>query len=114
MGQDVRISFPAGSAAEQSRLAASLGSALKSVKGIEKTEVLRVREDAQDPGTILSIVLSGPAVVLAAKALGAWLKRNNQSDVTIERPDGKIILRNMRSEDVPKAIKALQEVLDPG
>jgi hypothetical protein len=110
MGTEFRITFPEASSAEQSRLATKLQNALGEVEGVQ-TAVLREREDTQDPGTILSVVLGAPAVVYAVKALAAWLARNNQSGAVLTLPDGTIVLKNMRSQDVAKAIEALNKVI---
>jgi hypothetical protein len=47
---------------------------------------------------------------MAVKALGAWLVREHAS-VTIERPDGTVVLKNMKSGDVPNAIAALKDLI---
>jgi hypothetical protein len=91
-------------------LAPKLQDSLVGVTGV-KTDILRERQDAQDAGAILSIVLAAPAVIAAVKAIGAWLARNNQSAVDITLPNGTVVLRNMRSEDVPKAISALEKIV---
>src|SRR6266576_5349620 len=101
MELELRFTFPASSMAERSKLATSLEGDLHD-KGLKSTQVLRERPDTQDPGTILSIVLGAPAVVFAVKAIAAWMIRNNQTNLTIERPDGTVVLRNS------EAIKALE------
>jgi hypothetical protein len=106
MAADLRITFPDVSAAARSRLASDLRDTLLQVKGVSSLSVLRERRDTQDAGSIVSLVLAAPAVVMAVKALGAWLVREHAS-VTIALPDGTIILNGMKSRDVSKAIEAL-------
>lgn len=106
---EFRIRITGASAAEGNRLAPQLQDSLAGVSGIT-TEILRERKDAQDLGAILSIVLGGPAVIAAVKAIGGWLARNNQSAVDITFPNGVAVFKNMKSEDVPKAIAALEKV----
>ena len=107
---EIRIAFDGASAAEGNRLAPNLQASLSGVAGI-KTTIVREREDAQDAGTIISIVLGAPAIAATVKALGAWLTRANQTGVTLMLPDGTVVLKNMRSEDVAKAITALEKAL---
>src|SRR5262249_9174024 len=108
---EFRITFPDVSAAARTRLASDLRDTLAQVSGVSNPSVLRERLDTQDPGTIVSVVLAAPAVVVAVKALGAWLVREHAS-VTIERPDGTIVLKNMKSGDIPNAIEALKNLVD--
>jgi hypothetical protein len=109
--QEFRITFPDVSAAARSRLASGLRDTLAHVKSISNPSVLRERPDTQDSGTILSVVLAAPAVVMAVNALAAWLDREHAS-VTIERPDGTVVLKDMKSGDVPNAIEALKNLLE--
>jgi hypothetical protein len=60
------------------------------------------------------VVLAAPAVVLAVKAIGAWLVRENVSGVTITLPNGSVILEKMNSKDIPKAIEAVKKVVEHG
>jgi hypothetical protein len=101
----LRIRFPNESVRQQSLLAADLEASI--VREVDSTRIIKEREDTQDPGTILTIVLGAPAVVGAVTAIGAWLVRKNQSSATIEDDQGRVIFKNMRSEDVAAAIRAI-------
>lgn len=97
------------SSAEQSRLVTSLEEKMREVKGVTGAQIKREREDSQDAGTILSIVLAGPAVIAAVKALEAWLARNNQARITIKTSDGQSIdASGLESGDVPKIVEAIK------
>jgi hypothetical protein len=109
--QEILVTFPEETAAKRSQLASSLYDVLSDAHEIGECEIKRERPDTQDSGTILSIVLSAPAIVLAVNKLAAWLTRNNQAGLTITLPDGKVVVRNLKSEDVPKAIDALKAVV---
>jgi hypothetical protein len=111
MTGEFRITFPGSSAAERSRLASQMADALAQIDGVQ-TSVLREQPDTQDPGTILSVILGAPAVLLAVRAVATWLVRNNQSGVTIELPNGTVIAQNMKSEDVPKVVEALKSIVE--
>jgi hypothetical protein len=108
----LRIRFPERSSREQSLLAAELEGVL--AQHVEETNLVKEREDTQDPGTILAVILGTPAVVGAVSAIGAWLIRKNQSGVTIEDEGGRVIFTNMESKDVAAAIKAVQTRSHPG
>jgi hypothetical protein len=109
MSGELRIIFSDSSPAEQSRLASTLRDSLVAIKDV-RASILREHPETQDPGTTLSVILAAPAVVLAVKALAAWLVRHNQSGITIQKADGTVIIKNMRSEDVPKVIEALKDL----
>ena len=105
------LSFPTETPALRSQLSMSLGDSLQLLEQIGPVELLRENPDSQDAGTILSIVLSAPAVTLAVRAIAAWATRHNQARIDITTPDGTIVVSGLDSGDVPKAIKALDGVL---
>lgn len=108
MTGELFISFPGVSSAEQSRLTNSLRDQIDHLDDVQ-TSIKREREDTQDPGTILSIVLGAPAVVLAVKELARWAMRNHQPSVVLEIPGKtKVEFKNLKSDDVPKALEALK------
>jgi hypothetical protein len=111
MVQELIIGFPNATMAQQALLANDLYEALELMPELDKVKLVRTREDAQDTGTLISIFLAAPAVVVLAKGLAAWLTRQNQARVTIKLSTGKIVLENMQSSDVTKAIKALDSVI---
>jgi hypothetical protein len=108
----LRIRFPDKSSREQSLLVSELQSVI--APAVETADIVKESEATQDPGTILTIVLGAPAVVGAVTAIGAWLVRKNQSGVTIEDESGRVIVKNMKSEDVAAAVKAIQTRPKPG
>lgn len=110
---ELLLRFSGASQAEGNRLAPKLEDALTIVAGL-KTEIRRERQDAQDAGAILSVVLGAPAIIAAVKAIGAWLARNNQAGLDISLPNGSVVIKNMKSEDVPKAIAALEKIVAQG
>lgn len=111
MSNCIQVSFPGASDAEKGQLVSDLQHTVEGVEGVQGTSILRERSDTQDAGTILSIVLGAPAVVLIVEGIANWMNRKNQGIVEIETENGKISLRNMNSEDVNKAIAALTLVL---
>lgn len=68
----------------------------------------KIDPNAQDIGTILGIVLAGPAVVAIAKGIADWMRRTGQGSITIVRPDGtRVEITNIASADIPKTTAAL-------
>ena len=110
---EIRVVISDASAAEGNRLVPKLQDSLVGIPNL-KAEVLRERQDTQDAGAILSIILAGPAIIAAVKAMAGWLARNNQSAIDITLPNGTVVIKNMKSEDVPKAIAALEKVVSGG
>jgi len=106
----LNVSFPGVSEAEKSRLASSLRDALSGVQGVEAS-VEKTNKNSQDPGTILTIVLTAPAVIAAVTALNAWLVRSNQGGVTVTTPEGRVVMSNLDSKDMPSAIEAVKAAL---
>jgi hypothetical protein len=101
----LRLRFPNENVRQQGVLVSELQAAL--ARNVDSSDIIKEREDTQDPGTILTIVLGAPAVMSVVTAIGTWLVRKNQSGVTIEDNDGRIIFKNMKSEDVAAAIRAI-------
>jgi hypothetical protein len=102
----MRIRFPEKSSREQSLLVAELEPIL--APKVDTVKIVKEKDETQDAGTILTIVLGAPAVVGAVSALAAWLIRKNQSGAIIEDENGQVILTNMESKDVAEAVKAIQ------
>ena len=106
----LRLRFPSKSSREQSLLVAELQQVLAAK--VDSAEIVKQRDDTQDAGTILTVVLGAPAVVGAVSAIAAWLIRKNQSGAVIEDEFGRVILTNMESKDVAAAVKAIEEHRD--
>jgi hypothetical protein len=106
------ISLSGTSEALRSRLAQDLSEEFSSVKELRNSELLHEKPGTQDAGTIISIILAGPAVLAAVRALRAWAVRNNLSSVVISKADGtKITLDNLDSGDVGPAVEALKGII---
>jgi hypothetical protein len=84
MTAELLLSFPESTAAERTRLATTLQETLRHVSGVDQATVLRERDDTMDAGTIVSLVLSAPAIVMAVKALQGWIVRSNQTKIDLD------------------------------
>jgi hypothetical protein len=107
---EFKVIFAVQSMAEQSKLAMSLANKLNETNGVD-ARVIRDGVEAQDTGTIVSIILTAPALLAAINAIASWATRQNQSSVVIQKSDGTVIVRNMKSEDVPETIQALSKTI---
>ncbi|NYT30859.1 hypothetical protein [Rhizobium sp. WYCCWR 11128] len=108
----VVVQFPGVNDAVKGQLAQDLARDIKMNLPNVNHLVTRERVDTQDAGTLVSIVLAAPAIVAFVDGLWMWMKRRNQSEVTILLPSGEqFSLRNLNSDDVPRAIEKLQNFL---
>jgi hypothetical protein len=111
------ISFPELSATEAGRDAAVLEEGINQVlrdQGIPiAAQQQRLRPDAMDLGTYVSVVLGAKATVALFKGIAVAIQRymaaSNRPQITIEFPDGRrLTLTNADSRDVAKVLKMLQ------
>ncbi|WP_442139650.1 hypothetical protein [Rhizobium leguminosarum] len=110
--QGFSIHFTGVSSAEKNVLAQTLMDSLSEIQGVRDPKIERERDDTQDAGTILSIVLAGPAVVLAVKAINNFIIRNNQAKLVIVDSDGhRIDASGLESGDVPKTVEAFESAI---
>ena len=113
MSREIRIIFPELSSARKTRAAGQLSDVLRNIKEIDSAVVLRERQDTQDAGTIISMILSAPAVAIAIKAISSWAGRSNQGRISILNSNGEVLIENLDSKDMPLAIKNLELFLKP-
>jgi hypothetical protein len=103
----LQLRFPNSSSREQSILVSELKPVIAPF--VDQADIVKERENTLDPGTMLSIILDPTAVAATIAAVGAWLVRNNQTDVDICDEKGfRASFRNITPEHVAAAIKALK------
>src|SRR5258708_656677 len=95
------ITFPDSSTAEANRYAADLASALREVDQHLKVEQQRDRQDTQDFGATLAIVLGTASVTALAKGVAVWLARHSGARIQISA-DGSIIASDLDSRDAAR------------
>jgi hypothetical protein len=103
--QEFIVTFPGISVAEANQHAASLGEIIKDIDPTITVEQRRERNDTQDFGATLVIVLGTASVTAIAKGIAGWLKRTG----TILQIDsnGKVLAKNIDSEDLARIAEAL-------
>ena len=102
------IRFGDADVAEANRLASTLAEALRDVDPTILATQVRERQDTQDFGASLSVVLGTAAVTAVAKGIGAWLARNSGARIEIRQGDKVVLLAtHLDSKDVPQIAAAL-------
>ena len=101
------LSFEGASSADSNRYAEELERQL--LDASPELTVTRERSDgaAMDFGGTLVLVLGTPAVVAAARAIRAYLTRNNQAKILLKTRAGVVVASGLESKDVPAIVDAL-------
>jgi len=107
-----QVEFENADAAEAGRLAESLREyILRSDTSVEAKR-RRADQNAMDFGTVLEILLAAPSAVSVAKGIASFLQHYQTASVTIKRPNGEVIVKNVtsrRAGDI--AGEALKKIL---
>lgn len=108
----VVIEFPdvnkrqAGDNAKELKLALDNAAADASVASDVRLQ--KVDPNAQDPGTILAIILSAKATIALATGIALWMRRRNQGRIKIRYPNGmEADISGAESRDISKIAQAL-------
>ena len=105
MSDQFKIGFVGTSSAQGNRYAESLLRTLRDVDPALQIERARTREDTQDFGASLVLVLGTAAATAVAKGIATWMARNSGARIEITA-DGKVIGTNLDSRDVAKIAEA--------
>jgi len=105
MGDQFKIGFVGASSAQGNQYAESLLRTLRDVDPAVRAERARTREDTQDFGASLVVVLGTAAATAVAKGIASWMARNSGARIEITA-DGKVIGTNLDSRDVAKIADA--------
>jgi len=106
------IEFPEASKPEAGNLARELKVELENSAtdaGVAaQVSLAKARPEAQDPGTILAVILGAKATVAIATGIALWLRRKNQGRIRLRFPDGREAdISGVESRDVSKIVAAL-------
>lgn len=99
------ITFPGALAAEANRYAADLAATLRELDRDIKVEQQRDREDTQDLGATVAIILGTASVTALAKGMAAWLARHSGARIQISA-DGKVVASGLDSQDAARIVEA--------
>ena len=67
----------------------------------------RERDDSQDFGTTLIIVLGTTAINTLAQGIAVWLQRNSGVRINVNKTNGELVAEGLDSKDVAEIVKAL-------
>jgi hypothetical protein len=105
MSDQFKISFVGVSSAQGNRYAESLLRTLRDVDPDVQIERARARDDTQDFGATLVMVLGTAAATAIAKGIANWIARNSGARIEITA-DGRVVATNLDSRDVAKIADA--------
>jgi hypothetical protein len=99
------LSFPGTSRAEGNKLAADLAAEMRGIDRNLRVEQRRDRDDTQDFGVTLAVVLGTASVTAVAKGAASWLARHSGTILQIEK-DGTVLAKNLDSRDAARIAEA--------
>ncbi|MBN9222354.1 MAG: hypothetical protein J0I79_30815 [Mesorhizobium sp.] len=103
------VSFPNANLPRKNVLAADFARQISIISGISAKQK-REREDTQDSGTIVAIILTSPLIAEFVKHALTWISRHNEKSIDIEIPGSKSRITIKNTDDISKIIKALEEL----
>ena len=103
------ITFENTTVADANRYADDLREQLLVADETAVVERKRLDSTSMDFGPALGIILSAPVTVVLAKALVAWVQRNNQVHLKVSTKDGDLVADNLESKDASDVIRAFNE-----
>jgi hypothetical protein len=99
------ITFPGASRAEANRYASDLAAALRDLHNSVAVEQRRDRQDTQDFGATLAVVLGTASITAVANGVAAWLVRHSGARIEIAAK-GNVIATNLDSRDAARIAEA--------
>ena len=99
------VTFPESSRAEANQYAADLVTFLSELHTDSAIEQKRDRQDTQDFGATVAIVLGTASATAIAKGIAVWLMRNSGARIQISS-DGNVIAKNLDSRDAARIAEA--------
>jgi hypothetical protein len=103
----VVLSFTGTSADEGNYYANDLKNSLLDLSPRLQVERRRERDDSQDFGGTLALVLGTTAVNALAHGIAAWLRRNAGARISVNKANGELVAQGLDSKDVAGIVKAL-------
>ncbi len=101
------IKFTSVSVADANRYARELRDTLLDAAPDIQVERRRGDPRTQDFGATLVLILGTSSVTAIAKAIGDWLKLRNSASLTVETPEGHMLVQNITSKDAAKLAELL-------
>jgi hypothetical protein len=109
--QEFEFSFDNCTPADAAVLAMALEEQFREDIPAAALSLRKDREDSQDFGATLVLVLGTPVAVVLARSIGAFLQRNSGASLTISA-SGEIIAKNLNSNDAARIAEAFAKRLN--
>ena len=106
---EFRIIISGQSVARANILASDLKRCLEETSPEVSTEQIRDDPEAQDFGTIVSVILGSAAITAVAKGIRDWLARNQDAEIELRTKDHVFIAKHIRGKDVIELTKILTD-----
>jgi hypothetical protein len=105
--QTMILSFTGATTDEGNRYASDLKDFLADIGSGARIEKRRERDDTQDFGATLVLVLGTAAASTLARGIAAWLQRNSGARITVKNANGELTAEGLDSKDVARIVEAL-------
>jgi hypothetical protein len=99
------IAFPGVSTADANQYASDLAVTLRDLHNSIVAEQRRDRENTQDFGATLAVILGTASITAVANGIAAWLMRHSGAKIQISTK-GNVIATNLDSGDAAKIAEA--------
>jgi Effector Associated Constant Component 1 len=105
--ETVTLSFTDATPDEGNRYAKDLRDFLVDADPHLRVAQRRERDDAQDFGATLVLVLGTTAVSTLAGGIAVWLRRNSGARITLKNAKGELLAEGLDSKDAARIVEAL-------
>jgi hypothetical protein len=99
------ISFPDASAADANQYAADLAGSIRDSDPHVNVEQRRDRDDSQDLGVTVVLVLGTASVTAVAQGIASWLGRHSGAKIQVNA-DGSVLASDLDSRDASRIAEA--------
>lgn len=99
------LGFAGASTAEANRYASDLVGTLRGLDQSLTAEQQRNRDDTQDFGSTVVLILGTASITALAKGVAAWLARHSGARLEISA-EGRVVATNLDSRDAAKIAEA--------
>jgi hypothetical protein len=103
------IEFDEVPLADAAEMAGELGKILLDSGPEICVERRRADLNAQDPGSILAIILAGPAIVAVAKGIADYIRLRRSAKITIKCKGHQVVVSNVSASDAAEIARLITE-----
>ena len=77
-----------------------------------ETKLLKEKNNTQDAGTIISMVLNAQAIVSVANGIFNWLQKNREVELSFKKGESEFQVKNISSKDLHTVINKLEGLME--